>query len=139
MIRKAVPADLMAVMSFGEMMLAHSLFPPSLEKAAQEIAATIENGEAYVADIGGDIVGTVGYYIASPWYTEQRAVFDKWMCARETHQGGMLAGKLLLKLESVADELGLPFLPGISGDLVNAKTFDGRYKKVGVMYKRDAR
>lgn len=52
--------------------------PINGEKAAQRIAAVLEDGTALLAELDGKIVGSIGLQVSNPWYTDTGFIGDLW-------------------------------------------------------------
>lgn len=138
MIRRATVRDFPQIIAFADMMKTQMIGTPDPRLIAADVLGALQFGHCFVAEVAGEIVGTVGYEITTPFgYSRDRALMDRWIAVRESHRGGHMAGRLILTLEKEAESFGVAFMPAVTGDQTYRETFEKRYgKPVAVLYRK---
>jgi N-acetylglutamate synthase-like GNAT family acetyltransferase len=117
-IREATPDDFPALVRLLDQANTEKgpdFFPPDREKAARYGAHVIENGACYVVEHDGEIVGSIGCVVNSPWLSSAKYLGDVWTYVRPDARNSSAALLLIRAAKKLAKDLGIPALLGILG------------------------
>jgi|TARA_R100001086_G_C11832837_1_gene257031 GNAT superfamily N-acetyltransferase len=89
------------------------------EKALGVISSHIEEGGCIISRSNGDLVGSVGIYQDTWWYSDEKAFFDRWFFVHPEHRTGGHAVRLLGAIKQAARNESRPFVLHV-GTTVNA-------------------
>lgn len=87
--------------------------PLNYAKGKKQVSALLENGVVFVAVCNGEIVGSIGLYEDSPWYSDARGLRDLWTFVHPDKRGARIATKLITAAKEVAVKQGLRLYLGI--------------------------
>jgi N-acetylglutamate synthase-like GNAT family acetyltransferase len=144
-IRKAVETDVPAIVSiltgqFHEE-FAGTLPSFNLEKVFKHVIYATRHGRVLLAEDGGEIIGSLGFYIESQWYSDDPFFCDLWFYVSRHKRASRAAVELLKSYKSCAEEAGLPATVGVAtaDDLVRKDRFFERmgFKRLGGFYRRE--
>lgn len=112
----------------------------SFAKGLPFVVAAIECG-AWVAEDEGEIVGSVGLQITSPWYTEAQYMGDLWTYVTPEYREHGVAGRLVELAKDHATDKSMPLMMGIFNNVDvdrKIKFFEKMgFRMVGAQFLRD--
>lgn len=117
--RRALPLDAEGIM----FLLLEKFYPEhrigkrqlrlDLSKVVQTITNQLETGTTFIAEIGGEVVGTLGLYTMAPWWSDEYTLVDQWFyVAPEVRHRGV-ARRLLAMAKDFAAASRLPLIVGV--------------------------
>lgn len=93
-----------------------ALAPMSPQKVSDVLIDALANGVVLVVEHAGQIVGTAGCQIGTPWWSDKKQLSERWVYVRPDKRRGVhppVAVTLLRSLKEIARRLELPLAIGI--------------------------
>lgn len=138
MIRKATITDFPAgcEASLADAIANHTIMPIDPAKFMSRVHGAVQAGEVIVAEVDGNIVGSLAYEEFTPYYSTDAALHDLWVHVHPDHRGSTVGGRLLAEFAKEAKRRGVPYFVGASGNAPDAeKVYDRHYQLVSKTYK----
>jgi hypothetical protein len=85
---------------------ANGIGEPDPGKAMQGIYEIVTGGAALVAEVDGEIVGSLGLYLADIWYAHGTVLRELWFWIRPDLRDGAVLQALLAEAAAIADLAG---------------------------------
>ena len=82
-------------------------------KVVQAIENVLETGFCVVAEIDGEIVGSIGLDLREWWYSEDVFFGDRWVFVHPDYRKSSIAAGMLRKAISFADKADIPLVVGV--------------------------
>lgn len=124
-LRWAQPEDRPAVIGLlFEMHAEVGIFPLSLQRLEENVDEVLRQGRVLLAVENGAVVGSVGLYVGSFWYSEEKVLMDTWIFT-SARAGDRLSvfRDMIAAVRMEGEEQGLPIvLTLFCEDAENRKT-----------------
>jgi len=113
-VRPATVADLDGLVVLLFMMGREmSLFQVNEAKSIAFIQSVLSTGFVLVAELNGEIVGSIGLTLTSFWYSDDTALVDTWFYIKPNARRSSVALRLLRGAKQHSKELGLILIVGV--------------------------
>jgi GNAT superfamily N-acetyltransferase len=99
------------LMQFGAESAEASIDPVKTMKVAYE---TVMQHAAIVAEVDGEIVGSLGIVRHQHWYSNDHFLIDQWLYVKPEHRGGEVLPAMLEEAKAIADLAGLRLLVAVT-------------------------
>lgn len=105
--RASSQADMEAIYRF---LAVREAMPASLNpsKALQRIAETIRAGLAFMVEVDGELIATIGFSRADWWFSDEESFFSLWMHIAEDRRGLRVARALLDEVVDLVESENVP-------------------------------
>lgn len=138
MIRYAVRGDFDQLYTIlaQEMAPEQALFALSPLKAAAVVGKAIDDGRVLISEREGVITGSIGFDVATVYYSDEQFVADLWIYVRAPYRKSTDAVRLRNALKADARERGLPLMAGALGKRLNGSRLfkDRDFTKCGEFF-----
>ena len=85
----------------------------NFEKGVRWIANCVECAAWVVETESGEMIGSIGLYLTSPWYSDEPYYADGWLYVVPEYRDSKIAGMLLEKAKAFAEAQNKPLVIGI--------------------------
>lgn len=116
MMRVATPDDLSEVYSLLEVMHQEytNIGRVDAAKARGAILDIIKAGGCIVSEKDGKIIGTVGIFKSTPWFSSDEIWSDQWFYVHPDHRADGHATRFIACLKAAANKEGRPFVLSVN-------------------------
>lgn len=110
----ATQADGETIMALlEEMHEENGIEPLDVDKTAHRVARVIDEGVVLLLVREGEVIGTMGLFETSFWYTSAAHLTDQWTYVHPDYREPHHFSQLIAAARKVAAEAGLPFRPAL--------------------------
>ena len=86
-------------------------FPLSHAKLTAHVGEVLTSGRAMLAEIDGELIGSIGLLGTEPWYSEQKIISDYWIfVSRETPKRLTVFRAMVAEVQTYARDVGIPLV-----------------------------
>ena len=86
-------------------------FPLSPAKLTAHVGEVLTSGKAMLAEIDGEVIGSIGLLGSEPWYSEQKIISDYWIfVSREAPKRLSVFRAMVAEVKAYAADVGIPLV-----------------------------
>lgn len=99
------------VVLLNEMHSEIGAFPLSHAKLTVHVGELLTSGKILLAEIDGEVIGSIGLLGSEPWYSEQKIISDYWIyVSREATKRLSVFRAMVAEVKAYAEDVGIPLV-----------------------------